>query len=102
MSKTLKIFWTENAVQDLVAIKDFISQDSLDRAEAWVMELYSQGGSLSQFSSRGRIVPEFGREDLRELLIESYRLVYRVKTERVEIVTVFDGHRQLKASNFKK
>jgi toxin ParE1/3/4 len=102
MLKTLKVFWTENAVQDLVAIKDFISQDSLDRAKAWALELYSQGESLSQFSSRGRIVPEFGREDLRELLIDSYRLVYRIKAERVEIVTVFDGHRQLKAGNLKK
>jgi plasmid stabilization system protein ParE len=73
MLKTLKVFWTENAVQD-----------SLDRAKAWALELYSQGESLAQFSSRGRIVPEFGQEDLRELLIDSYRLVYRIKAQRVD------------------
>ncbi len=102
MSKDLKVLWTENAIQDLLGIKAFIAQDSIDRAEKWLIALYAAGENLSQFSSRGRIIPEFNQENLRELLIENYRLVYRIKSATVEIITVFEGHRQLNAKDFKK
>jgi plasmid stabilization system protein ParE len=102
MNKGLKVLWTENAIQDLLGIKAFIAQDSIDRAEDWLRELYAAGENLSQFSSRGRIVPEFNKDNLRELLIENYRLVYRIKSTTVEILTVFEGHRQFKAKDLKK
>ncbi len=101
MSKGLKVLWTENAIQDLLGIKAHIAQDSAVQAEEWVAELYAAGENLSHFSSRGRIVPEFNMENLRELLIENYRLVYRVKSTIVEIITVFEGHRQIKAKDLK-
>jgi plasmid stabilization system protein ParE len=102
MKKDLKVLWTENAIQDLLGIKAFIAQDSIDRAEEWVTELYTAGENLSRLSDRGRIVPEFNQDNLRELLIENYRLVYRVKSTAVEIITVFESHRQLKARDLKK
>lgn len=102
MSKERKVFWTENAVQDLLGIKAFIAQDSIDRAEDWLTELFNASENFSKFSSRGRIVPEFNQENLRELLIENYRLVYRIKSLTLEIITVFEGHRQLKAKDLKK
>jgi toxin ParE1/3/4 len=102
MSKDCKVLWTENAIQDLLGIKTFIAQDSIDRAEEWIIELFNAGENLSQFSTRGRIVPEFNQKNLRELLIENYRLVYRVNSKNIEIITVFEGHRQLKAKDLKK
>lgn len=102
MDKDLKVFWAENAIQDLLGIKAFIVQDSIDLAEEWIAGLYAVGENLSRLSGRGRIVPEFNQENLRELLIENYRLVYRVKSASVEIITVFEGHRQLKAKDLKK
>jgi toxin ParE1/3/4 len=96
MSKGLKVLWTENAIQDLQAIKDYIYQDSPECAITWLQELFDAGENLSRFSNRGRVVPEFNQENLRELLIENYRLVYRVKSASVGILTVFEGHRQLR------
>lgn len=101
MANELKVFWTENSVQDLLSIKEFISLDSFERAETWVRELYFSGEDLAVFPLRGRIVPEFNRENIRELLIENYRLVYRVKATSIEILTVFEGHRQLKKKDIK-
>ncbi len=101
MSRELKVLWTENAIQDLLGIKAYIAQDSMTRAEKWLTELYDAAESLSQLSGRGRIVPEFDQKNLRELLIENYRLVYRVKAATVEIITVFEGHRQLQAKDLK-
>ncbi len=102
MSRDLKVLWTENAIQDLLGIKAYIAQDSISRAEEWVVELYTAGENLSKFSSRGRIVPEFSQDNLRELLIENYRIVYRIKSTAVEILTVFEGHKQLRAKDLKK
>jgi plasmid stabilization system protein ParE len=42
----------------------------------------------------GRMVPEFQRKDLREVLLRSYRIVYLVGADAIEVVTVFEGHRR--------
>ncbi len=102
MTAVFKIIWTEKSVDDLLSIKEFIAADSEVEADAWVKRLYEAGESLDRFSSRGREVPEFRDANIRELLIENYRLVYRLKESNVEILTVFEGHRQLKKSQLKK
>lgn len=39
------------------------------------------------------MVPEHTRPELREVLLRSYRIVYWVDDEAIEILTVFEGHR---------
>ena len=43
---------------------------------------------LTLFPESGRIVPEYDRRDLRELLFQNYRIVYRVKGGEVQIAAV--------------
>jgi plasmid stabilization system protein ParE len=43
----------------------------------------------------GRVVPEVGREDVREVLVGNYRIVYEVRSAEIRILTVFEGHRSL-------
>ena len=43
----------------------------------------------------GRVVPELGDEDIRERIIYSYRLVYRVERRRILIVAVIHGKQLL-------
>ena len=50
----------------------------------------SRGAALA-----GRRVPEFDRDDLREMIKRGYRIVYLVSDEQIEILTVSEGHRQL-------
>ncbi len=102
MSVVFKIVWTENSIQDLLAIKEYISADSKDRAELWIAELYNSGERLVDLPMRGRIVPELKLENIREVLIDNYRLVYRIKKNSIEILTVFEGHRKLTKEKFKK
>jgi plasmid stabilization system protein ParE len=42
------------------------------------------------------MVPEVGDESLREVVYENYRVVYRVRPDAVEILTVFHGARLLR------
>ncbi len=41
----------------------------------------------------GRRVPELARDDVREVLLRRYRIVYRLGEHHLEILTVFEGHR---------
>ena len=47
---------------------------------------------LSHAPLAGRKVPEFSREDIRELIEGNYRIVYQAFSDRLVILTVFEGH----------
>ena len=51
---------------------------------------------LADFPLSGRVAPEFARDDLREILLGSYRIVYQVGIDAVEIATVFHMARLLR------
>jgi plasmid stabilization system protein ParE len=42
------------------------------------------------------VVPEAGREDVREVFLRTYRIIYRVAGEDLRVLTVFEGHRRLR------
>jgi hypothetical protein len=44
----------------------------------------------------GRVVPELQRDDIRELLLRTYRIVYRLRPAEIHVLTVFEGHRLLR------
>jgi plasmid stabilization system protein ParE len=88
------VVWTDRALDDLRAIGDFIARDNPAAAEKWVGSLLAAAASAAETPLAGRIVPEFKREDVRELLRRTYRIVYRVREQSLEILTVFEGHRR--------
>ena len=88
------LVWTERVVADLEAIGEYIARDNPAGAERWVSMLLALAESASRMPFAGRRVPEFEREEIRELLKKRYRLVYRITKERVEVLTVFEGHRR--------
>jgi plasmid stabilization system protein ParE len=51
--------------------------------------------SLQSLPLRGRMVPEAGAEDIRELLFGNYRIIYRVEPTRVLVMTVIHAARNL-------
>lgn len=91
--RPLPIFWTERAIDDLEAIGAYIANDNPIAAERWVEEIIAAVEVIADLPLSGRCVPELGRQDIREILRRSYRIVYRVGTERLGILTVFEGHR---------
>lgn len=60
-------------------------------AEALLHRLYSAVERLEEYPRLGRAVPGFGREDLRELVVENYRIVYELRGEAVWLVTIRHG-----------
>ncbi len=93
--RPLGIVWTTRALEDLRAIGDFIAADNPEAAERWVGTLVTAAESAALLPFAGRVVPELRRNDVRELIRGSYRIVYRVREPTLEILTVFEGHRRL-------
>jgi len=87
------IHWTEKAVADLFAIGDYIAGDNPAAARTWLERLRHQVELAAEIPLAGRIVPEIGRDDVRETYLRSYRIVYRVEKDGLTVLTVFEGHR---------
>ena len=89
------VVWTDQAFVRLAAIRDHIARDDPEAADRHIDTLINRGDVLSEFPNSGRRLPELPRSDLRELVEGNYRIVYRVREESVQILTVFEGHRLL-------
>ena len=48
-----------------------------------------------EFPRSGRVVPELEREAYREVILGTYRIVYRIEADRAEILTVVHSARLL-------
>ena len=57
-------------------------------------KLVAAAEQAARFPLSGRRVPELAREDVREILLKSSRLVYLVIGTRIQVLTVFEGHRR--------
>lgn len=91
----LEVEWSPEATEDLESIADYIARDSEFYARAVVAEILAVSRSIREFPLIGRIVPEIGNDRIRERLLYSYRLVYRIEPQRVLVVAVIHGKRLL-------
>lgn len=91
----MKVHWTDNAIQNLIAIYDYISQDSPFYAQKMVDRLTRRSQQIAAFPRSGRRVPEYRDDDLREIIEGPYRLIYRIKSEQLDVIAVIHGARQL-------
>lgn len=95
----MSIIWSREARESLAEIEEFIARDSVERAVHFVDALIDHAEALLVDNPRsGRVVPEKSHPDMRELIYRGYRIVYRLKNDEVEILTVFEGHRLLRST----
>ena len=92
----MKLSWTLGARDDLVAIARFIAESNPTAARRWIGRLRTQARRATRFPRSGRVVPEFGREDLREFIFRGYRIVSLLRADDVFVLSVFEGHRQIR------
>lgn len=94
----MRVHWTENAVKHLVDIHAYISENSKIYAAAMVRRLTQNSERIAAFPKTGRMVPEFQAEDIREVIESPYRIIYRVKSEQIDVLAVVHGARQIDLS----
>jgi plasmid stabilization system protein ParE len=91
----MKLIWTDPSIEDLRAVRDYIGRDSDYYAAALVEQVVLSVERLLRFPKLGRVVPETQDENIRELVHQNYRIIYRIAGERVEILTIVHGSRDL-------
>lgn len=91
----MNVLWTARSEKDLLEIGRFIAKDNRTTARQWTAKLKKKAHEAVRNPRAGRQVPEFEREDVREVFLKSYRIVYRIQVKHIEILTVFEGHRLL-------
>ena len=90
-----QVVLSPSARSDIRDIVRYISLDDPNRAIDFGRFLIQCARSLAQFPLRGRVVPEFADESLREVIARKYRIVYRLKDEDqlIEIVRFWHAGR---------
>lgn len=84
----MKIIWSTLAMERVVEIGEYIARDRANAAADWVAGIFAAVRPLARFPRSGRPVPESARTDLREIIYESHRVVYRTDPDQVVILTV--------------
>ena len=92
-----KVIWSFEATADLNAVAEYISRDSTFYAASFVEEILTASRSFDIFAERGRLVPEISNPNIRELLIKEYRLIYNIEEQRIVILGLIHGRRDLKS-----
>jgi plasmid stabilization system protein ParE len=90
-----QIRWTLQAADDLEAIHEFIARDSAHYARLVVERVLQAIDQLDQFPESGRIVPELREPSIREIVRRPYRIVYRLRSDTVELLTIFHASREI-------
>ncbi len=91
----MKVRWTEHAFSDALAIYDYIVEQSPRYADAVFEQILARPIQLVDHPESGSIVPEYNRDDLREVFVHSFRLIYRIADSELRVLTVIHGSRVL-------
>jgi toxin ParE1/3/4 len=89
----LPVFLAKDALGDLERIVAYIAPHNAEAAQRIGDELLDMAFSLGNLPRRGRVVPEFRRPELREVIVRSYRVIYRIKDREIEVVRFWHAAR---------
>ena len=91
----LKVIWSTSARLDLKEIVSYIAEDNTEIAHRFGFSLVDVTKSLASFPGKGRVVPELGSQNIREIIFKPYRIIYRIKDSEgvMEIVRVWHAAR---------
>jgi toxin ParE1/3/4 len=83
------IHWSNKVFDDILHIKEYLALSSEVLAEKFIDKVFEKVEVLKTFPNIGKMVLEFNRKDIRELIYKQYRIVYRIKSEgKITILTI--------------
>src|SRR3972149_5604569 len=91
----MRIEWTEPALSDMESIRECIGRDSEYYASRFLGRIIEAVEGLALFPGMGRNVPEAEEENIREIVFQNYRIMYRAESHRILILTVIHAARDL-------
>ncbi|NQU63573.1 MAG: type II toxin-antitoxin system RelE/ParE family toxin [SAR324 cluster bacterium] len=98
MASTYKVSWSATAKKDLRAIIEYIAKDSPVNASNILSKIKKKCEDLYLLADRGRIVPElreFAILQYHELVIDPWRVIYKIDKRQVFVLSVIDSRRNV-------
>jgi len=89
----MKLRWTRRARRDLIEIGHYIARDKPEAVRRWADRLRKRAWAVAKQPRAGGQVPEIGRDDVREVLVGNYRIVFEIHKSEIRVLTVLEGHR---------
>jgi toxin ParE1/3/4 len=97
----VKIVWSPLALERAYDAAAYIASDKPEAALRWLDGLFEVTGRLEKFPLSGRVVPEIGHPEFREVIYRrAFRVVYRVERTRISILTVRNSAQLLDATEW--
>lgn len=84
----MKIVWSPKARSRALAAVEYIADERPSVAVRWFDALVERIELLKELPEQGRIVPEWGDPQIREVIHSPSRIIYEVFPDRVEILTL--------------
>ena len=88
-----QVTWAPVALKDVEAIAEYVARDSVDQAALMVARFVEAADRLAEFPESGRLIPEMGNPHCREIIVGSYRVMYRLEGDQVWITGIVHGAR---------
>ncbi|MDU2242708.1 MAG: type II toxin-antitoxin system RelE/ParE family toxin [Paenibacillus sp.] len=90
-----KLTWSPRSLNDLEILHEYIKQDSEENAGDFIRQLITATVDITKFPLAGRKVPEYKEHRIREKLYKNYRIIYRINTDGIAVLTVLHQTRRL-------
>jgi len=98
MNQSYEIIWARAAEQDLKKIIDYIAEDNPGNALKTFRKIQEKVSKLYTMPERCRIIPELREQGImqyRELIVDPWRIVFRISNTKVYVLSVLDSRRNI-------
>ncbi len=91
----MNVEWTDAALEQLWTIHEYLTQSSPEYAQRVVDRLTRRTQQIRTFPISGRVVPEFNKAQIREVIEGQYRIIYYIKPDQIDVLAVIHGAQQI-------
>jgi len=92
----MKVGWSYVALRNLIETNKYIASENPEAARKIINDIFEAGNKIKVFPEKGRIVPELRRKNIREVFCYEYRIIYRIESKRIYVLTVLHMKQRLK------
>ncbi|REL37824.1 type II toxin-antitoxin system RelE/ParE family toxin [Rhodohalobacter sp. SW132] len=97
----MDVIFTDQFLSRVEEYTDYIALDHVPAAIKWARGVFEQCQKLSNQPESGRIVPEFRRAEIREIIHGNYRLIYELKPKQIDMLTIWHTRQMLPDDPYK-
>lgn len=91
----MKVRFSVPGERSIDEVEAYVARDNPAAGTRLVKRIRDAVEKVTKHPRLGRVVPEFGVEHVRELIVDNYRVLYRIDPDAIVVLLVIEGHRLL-------